>query len=63
MGKGMTPKKGYNDKKYKDNYDGIDWSGVRKNKQGFMGSKTRVHPDSRAKLKAKIDKQEIDDAI
>ena len=26
MGKGMTPKKGYNDKKYKDNYDSIDWS-------------------------------------
>ena len=36
---------------------------VRKNKQGLMGSKTRVHPDSRAKLKAKIDKQEIDDSI
>ena len=26
----MTPKKGYNDKKYKDNYDGIDWSKTRK---------------------------------
>jgi len=31
MGKGMEPKKGYNDKKYKDNYDGIDWSSTRKN--------------------------------
>ena len=30
MGKGMEPKKGYNDKKYKDNYDGIDWSSTRK---------------------------------
>jgi hypothetical protein len=29
MGKGMTPKKGYNDKKYKDNYDTIDWSKTR----------------------------------
>ena len=59
----MTPKRGYNDKKYKDNYDAIDFSGVRKNQQGLMGSKTRVHPDSRAKLKAKIHKQEIDDSI
>lgn len=30
MGKGMEPKKGYNDKKYKDNYDEIDWSSTRK---------------------------------
>ncbi len=30
MGKGMSPKKGYNDKKYKENYDSIDWSSVRK---------------------------------
>ena len=37
MGKGMTPKKGYNDKKYKDNYDSIDWSSVRKNSKGLMG--------------------------
>jgi len=29
MGKGMEPKKGYNDKKYKDNYDTIDWSKTR----------------------------------
>ncbi len=26
----MAPKKGYNDKKYKDNYDSIDWSKTRK---------------------------------
>ena len=32
MGKGMTPKKGYNDKKYKDNYDSIDWSKTREKK-------------------------------
>ena len=63
MGKGMTPKKGYNDKAYKDNYDAIDFSSVRKNRQGLMGSKTRVHPDRRTKIKAKIDKQEIDDSI
>ena len=47
MGKGMTPKKGYNDKKYKDNYDSIDWSSVRKNSKGLMGSKTKVHEDKR----------------
>jgi len=29
----MEPKKGYNDKKYKDNYDEIDWSSTRKNKE------------------------------
>lgn len=63
MGKGMTPKKGYNDKAYKDNYDAIDFSGVRKNRQGLMGSKTRVHEDMRAKIKAKEAKKEIDDAI
>jgi len=33
MGKGMKPKKGYNDKKYKDNYDTIDWSSHRNNKR------------------------------
>lgn len=33
MGKGMEPKKGYNDKKYKDNYDSIDWSSSRKKKK------------------------------
>ncbi len=59
----MTPKKGYDDKKFKANYDGIDWSGVRKNREGLMGSKTRVHEDQRAKIKAKIDKQEIDDSV
>ncbi len=36
---------------------------VRKNREGLMGSKTRVHPDRRAKIKAKINKQEIDDSI
>ena len=25
MGKGMTPKKGYDDKKYSANYGGINW--------------------------------------
>lgn len=25
MGKGMAPKKGYNDKLFKANYDGINW--------------------------------------
>ena len=33
MGKGMEPKKGYNDKKYKDNYDTIDWSKTREVQQ------------------------------
>ena len=60
MGKGMTPKKGYNDKKYKSNYDSIDWSGVRKNKQGLMGSKTRVHEDRKHKHLKKIHQDEID---
>ena len=49
MGKGMRPKKGYNDKKYKDNYDSIDWSSVRKNSKGLMGSSTKVHKDKRQK--------------
>ena len=26
MGKGMIPKKGYNDKLYKANYDSINWN-------------------------------------
>ena len=26
MGKGMEPKKGYNDKLYKANYDSINWN-------------------------------------
>jgi hypothetical protein len=59
MGKGMTPKKGYDDKKYKSNYDSIDWSSVRKNKQGLMGSKTRVHEDKRNKLIDKIHNDDI----
>ena len=58
MGKGMKPKKGYNDKKYKDNYDSIDWSYVRKNSKGLMGSKTRVHEDKRRK---EIDKRHRND--
>jgi len=62
MGKGMTPKKGYNDKAYKDNYDGIDWSSTRKNKQGLMGSKTRVHEDTRQKQIDKIHQDDIDNA-
>ena len=60
MGKGMTPKKGYNDKKYKDNYDSIDWSSVRKNSKGLMGSKTRVHEDTKNKKFKKIHQDEID---
>jgi hypothetical protein len=32
MGKGMQPKKGYNQKKYEENYDGIDWSATRTKK-------------------------------
>ena len=31
MGKGMQPKKGYDQKKYEANYDDIDWSSTRKN--------------------------------
>ena len=58
----MTPKKGYNDKAYKDNYDGIDWSSIRKNKQGLMGSKTRVHEDTRQKQIDKIHQDDIDNA-
>ena len=60
MGKGMTPKKGYNDKAYKDNYDGIDWSSTRKNKQGYMNSATKVHEDKRDKLIDKIHNDEIE---
>ena len=60
MGKGMTPKKGYDDKKYKDNYDGIDWSSVRKNSKGYMNSATKVHKDKRQKVKDKQHKDEIE---
>ena len=59
----MTPKKGYNDKKYKDNYDFIDWSSVRKNSKGLMGSKTLVHKDTRRKKQNIIHKKEIDESI
>lgn len=37
MGKGMTPKKGYNNKKYADNYDSI----FRKNKNKNLKSKSK----------------------
>ena len=63
MGKGMTPKKGYDDKKYKDNYDSIDWSSTRKNKQGYMNSGTKVHKDTKQSKIDKEHKKEIDDAI
>jgi hypothetical protein len=33
MGKGMQPKKGYDQKKYDANYDLIDWSKTRKPKE------------------------------
>ncbi len=33
MGKGMEPKKGYNQKKYEANYADIDWSSTRKKKK------------------------------
>jgi len=33
MGKGMEPKKGYNQKKYEANYGDIDWSSTRKKKK------------------------------
>jgi len=33
MGKGMQPKKGYDQKKYDKNYDSIDWSKTRTNKE------------------------------
>tara|TARA_A100001011_G_C14300623_1_gene840611 strand:- start:213 stop:401 length:189 start_codon:yes stop_codon:yes gene_type:complete len=60
MGKGMTPKKNYDDKKYKKNYDSIDWSSVRKNSKGLMGSKTKVHKDKRLNEIEKQHKKEID---
>jgi CDGSH-type Zn-finger protein len=41
MGKGMEPKKGYNDKKYKKNYDDIDWASTRKNKNKCGCGKTK----------------------
>lgn len=33
MGKGMSSKKGYNQKKYLDNYDSIVWSKPKSNTQ------------------------------
>lgn len=48
---------------YKNNYEAIDFLGIRKNRQGLMGSKTRVHGDRKAKHTKKIHQEEIDDAI
>jgi|TARA_B100000085_G_C18245085_1_gene391528 hypothetical protein len=53
MGKGMTPKKGYNDQNYKSNYDSIDWSSVRKNSKGLMNSKTKVFENKKKKTESK----------
>ena len=61
MGKGMRPKMGYNDKKYKTNYDHIDWSSTRKNRQGLMNSATKVHEDKRQKDTDKRHQKEIDE--
>ena len=61
MGKGMRPKMGYNDKKYKANYDNIDWSFTRKNRQGLMNSSTQVHSDKRQKDTDKRHQREIDE--
>ena len=44
-------------KKHKD----IIWSSVRKNKNGLMGSKTRVHKDTKQNKLDKIHKKEIDE--
>jgi hypothetical protein len=33
MGKGMIPKKGYNDKLYHNNYDGIAWPSKKKERK------------------------------
>ena len=63
MGKGMEPKKGYNDKAYKDNYDEIDWSSTRKNKQGYMNSATKVHEDKRDKILKDIQQKEIEEEL
>jgi hypothetical protein len=59
----MEPKKGYDDKKYKDNYDGIDWSSTRKNKQGYMNSATKVHEDKRDKILNNIQQKEIEEEL
>jgi hypothetical protein len=62
MGKGMAPKRGYNDKLYHKNYDGIDWNTkpkVRKTKTGLMNSSTKVHEDKRNKIKDTEQKDEI----
>ena len=63
MGKGMEPKKGYNDKAYKENYDGIDWSSTRKNSKGYMNSATKVHEDKRDKILKDIQQKEIEEEL
>ena len=58
----MAPKRGYNDKLYHKNYDGIDWNTkpkVRKTKTGLMNSSTKVHEDKRNKIKDTEHKDEI----
>lgn len=47
----MEPKKGYDDKKYKDNYDGIDWSSNKRDKD--KPYKTSYTGDPKAKMKVK----------
>lgn len=49
MGKGMAPKKNYNDKLYRSAYDEIDWSvkskpkGKEENGGEEAGSTSRIH--------------------
>lgn len=62
MGKGCKPRKGHSITKYGEGFDHIDWT-PRKNKEGMMGSKTRVHKDKREKHKRKIQEKEIDDTL
>ena len=38
MGKGMKPKQGYNQKKYEENYEGINWSSTRKKQKNEIHS-------------------------
>ena len=42
MGKGMKPKQGYNQKKYEENYDSIDWSSTRKTSQDEIHTKQQA---------------------
>ena len=63
----MTPKKGYDDKKYKANYDDIIWSSTRKdyrkNKQGLMNSASKVHKDTKQDKIDKEHKKEINESL